>query len=133
MAHALAESQLAYRLSRPLAFDIVSADFKANPGPTFAAMRAAGPVIPIRLPFVGRAWVTTTHAATLAMVKDNSLFVQESRHAGRAGIAGFGWWMPKTLALMADNMLLKDEPDHRRLRKLVDHAFQRRDILAMRG
>jgi cytochrome P450 len=34
---------------------------------------------------------------------------------------------------MADNMLLKDEPDHRRLRKLVDRAFQRRDILAMRG
>jgi cytochrome P450 len=30
-------------------------------------------------------------------------------------------------------MLQKDEPDHRRLRKLVDRAFQRRDILAMRG
>src|SRR5580704_3915943 len=96
-------------------------------------MREAGPVIRVKVPFFGSAWMTTTHAATLAMVKDNSLFVQESRHAGRTGIAGFSWWMPKTLNLMADNMLLKDEPDHRRLRKLVDRAFQRRDVLAMRG
>jgi cytochrome P450 len=96
-------------------------------------MRADGPVVRVRLPFFGPVWLTTTHASTLAMVKDNSLFVQESRHAGRTGVAGFSWWMPKALNLMADNMLLKDEPDHRRLRKLVDRAFQRRDILAMRG
>ena len=95
-------------------------------------MRAAGPVIPIRLPFVGRAWVTTTHAATLAMVKDNGLFVQEGRHAGKSGVAGFSWWLPKSIKAMTNNMLQKDEPDHRRLRKLVDAAFARRDVLAMR-
>ena len=114
-------------------FDLTSAASKRSPHPTWTAMREAGPVVRVTAPFVGPVWMTTNHASTLAMVKDNSLFVQESRHAGRTGIAGFGWWMPKTLALMADNMLLKDEPDHRRLRKLVDHAFQRRDILAMRG
>jgi cytochrome P450 len=122
-----------YRLSKPLDFDIVSAAFKRNPSPTFAAMREAGPVIPIRLPFVGRVWVTTTHEATLAMVKDNALFVQEGRHAGRSGVAGFSWWMPKPIRLMTNNMLQKDEPDHRRLRHLVDSAFARRDVLAMRG
>ncbi|HET6971417.1 MAG TPA: hypothetical protein VFH92_09850, partial [Phenylobacterium sp.] len=121
-----------HRLSRPLSFDIQSAAFKRDPFPTLAAMRAAGPVIPVRLPFIGRAWVTTTHAATLAMVKDNGLFVQEGRHAGRAGVAGFQWWMPRSIRLLANNMLQKDEPDHRRLRKLVDHAFARRDVQAMR-
>ena len=30
-------------------------------------------------------------------------------------------------------MLLRDEPDHRRLRKLVDQAFQRRRVREMRG
>lgn len=114
-------------------FDLTSAASKRDPHPTWAAMREAGPVIRVKVPFFGSAWMTTTHAATLAMVKDNSLFVQESRHAGRTGVAGFSWWMPKALNLMADNMLLKDEPDHRRLRKLVDRAFQRRDILAMRA
>jgi cytochrome P450 len=116
-----------------LRFDLTSAASKRDPHPTWAAMRAAGHVIRVKVPFFGSAWLTTTHAATLAMVKDNDLFVQESRHAGKTGVAGFGWWMPKALNLMADNMLLKDEPDHRRLRKLVDRAFQRRDILAMRG
>jgi cytochrome P450 len=78
-------------------------------------------------------WLTTTHAATIAMVKDNDLFVQEGRHAGKSGAAGLQWWMPKGLRLLSNNMLQKDEPDHRRLRKLVDKAFARRDILAMRG
>jgi cytochrome P450 len=122
-----------YHLSKPLDFDIVSARSKQDPAPVFAAMRQAGPVIPIRLPFVGRVWVTTTHAATEAMVKDNGLFVQEGRHAGKSGVAGFSWWMPKPIKLMTNNMLQKDEPGHRRLRRLVDRAFARRDVLAMRG
>ncbi len=123
----------AYRLSHPLPFDITAAAFKEDPYPTFAAMRAAGPVIPVRLPFVAKVWVTTDYAATEAMVKDNGLFVQEGRHAGKSGVAGFSWWMPKPIKLMTNNMLQKDEPDHRRLRKLVDGAFARRDILAMRA
>ena len=120
----------AYRLSRPLRIDLESAAFKRDPFPTFAAMRAAGPIVPIKLPFVGSSWVTTTHAATLSMVKDNELFVQEGRHAGKTGVAGMQWWMPSSFRLFANNMLLKDEPDHRRLRKLVDKAFQRRDVQA---
>ena len=43
------------------------------------------------------------------------------------------WWMPGSFRLMANTMLLKDEPDHRRLRKLVDQAFQRRHVRDMRG
>ena len=129
MSHAVSD----YRLEKPLKFDIQGTDFKRDPFATFATMREAGPVLPMKLPFIGRAWMTTTHAAALAMVKDNETFVQEGRHAGKSGVAGMQWWMPKTLRLLANNMLLKDEPDHRRLRKLVDTAFKRRDVLAMRG
>ncbi len=67
------------------------------------------------------------------MVKDNAAFVQESRHAGKSGVAGMSWWMPRSLKLLTNNMLLKDEPDHRRLRKLVDQAFQRRHVRDMRA
>ncbi|HEX4182284.1 MAG TPA: cytochrome P450 [Caulobacteraceae bacterium] len=121
------------RRAATLRFDLVSAESKRDPYPVWAAMREAGPVVRARIPFFSSAWMTTAHASTLAMVKDNSLFVQEARHAGRTGVAGLGWWMPKVMNLVADNMLLKDEPDHRRLRRLVDKAFQRRDILNMRG
>jgi len=119
-------------LERPIAVDIESAGFKADPFPTLEVLRRAGPVIPVKLPFVGRTWLTTTHAATLAMVKDNTRFVQEARHAGKSGVVGMQWWMPRSVKILTNNMLLKDEPDHRRLRKLVDRAFQRRDVQAMR-
>jgi cytochrome P450 len=123
----------AYSTAEPLGFDLSAPAFKADPFPTFAAMRAAGPVIPVRLAFVGRTWVTTTYEATAATVKGSDLFVLEGRRVGRPAPAGYRWWMPRSLRLMANTMLQKDEPDHRRLRKLVDHAFARRDIQAVRG
>ncbi len=119
-------------LEHPLKIDLVGRAFKQDPYPTFAKMRAAGPVIPVKLPFIGSIWMTTTHAAALAAVKDSELFVLEGRHAGKSGVAGMQWWMPKSIRLLANNMLTKDEPDHRRLRKLVDKAFARRGILEMR-
>jgi cytochrome P450 len=122
-----------YRLSAPLRFDFETQANKANPFPLFASLRAAGPIVPVKLPFVGKAWVTTTYDATLTMLKDNAAFVQEARHAGKSGMAGMKWWMPRSLKLLTNNMLLKDEPDHRRLRKLVDQAFQRRHVRDMRG
>src|SRR5580658_1305912 len=85
------------RLGAPLKFDIESPAFKADPSPTFAAMRDAGAVVPVRFPLLGKMWMTTTHAATQAMVKDNELFVQEGRHAGKSGPPGFQWWMPRTM------------------------------------
>ncbi|MEZ5829062.1 MAG: cytochrome P450 [Hyphomicrobiales bacterium] len=124
---------MSYSLSAPLRLDLDGAANKADPFPLFASMRDAGPVIPVKMPFVGKGWLTTTHEACSAMVKDNALFVQEARHAGKSGVAGLKWWMPVSLRLLTDNMLLKDEPDHRRLRKLVDQAFQRRRVRDMRG
>jgi cytochrome P450 len=129
----MADQNVPYRLSTPLRFDFDSAAGKADPFSLFAVLREAGPVVPVKLPFVGKVWVTTTYDATSTMVKDNAAFVQEARHAGRSGVAGVRWWMPRSLKLLTNNMLLKDEPDHRRLRKLVDQAFQRRHVRDMRG
>jgi len=121
-----------YHLNKPLRFDFEDTASKADPFSFFAQLRDAGPVIPATLPFVGKAWVTTTYDATSAMLKDNERFVQEARHAGKTGVAGMKWWMPRSLKLLTNNMLLKDEPDHRRLRELVDQAFQRRHVRDMR-
>lgn len=77
--------------------------------------------------------MATRHAGTLAVVKDADSFVREGRRIGKSVAAGQKWWMPKSLRLISDNLLTKDDPDHRRLRKLVDHAFARRDIQGLRG
>ena len=46
-------------------------------------------------------------------------------------VAGVQWWMPGLVRTLADNMLTMDEPDHTRLRQIVDEAFRRRAILDM--
>jgi len=120
-------------LNAPLHVDFGSVAGKDDPCSFFASLREAGSVVPLKIPLVGRIWGTTTYDATATMLKDNALFVQESRHAGKSGVAGLAWWMPRSIKLLTNNMLLKDEPDHRRLRKLVDQAFQRRRVQDMRG
>lgn len=117
----------------PQRIDLESPAFKADPHPTYAGMRDLGPVVPIKMRFFGTVWMTTTHDTAKSMLKDADSFVQEARNAGgKGGMAGLRWWMPRSLKLMANNMLGKDDPDHRRLRKLVDQAFARRGIQDMR-
>jgi hypothetical protein len=99
-----------YHLSAPLRFDFAGVANKADPFSFFAEMREAGPIIPVKLPFVGKGWVATTYDATSAMLKDSAQFVRESHNAGKTGIAGMKWWMPPSLRLLTNNMLTKDEP-----------------------
>jgi cytochrome P450 len=121
-----------HALNRPLAFDLMADGYKSDPWPALAAIRQAGVVVPMKLPIIGKVWLTTTHAATLAMVKDSDAFVRRRRTPGQAGAPSRAWWVPRSVRLLGDNLLAKDDPDHRRLRRLVDHAFARRDILALR-
>ena len=111
------------------AFDLANPGFLADPGPQLARMRAAGPLVPVRLPMIGTVQVATTHAGTSQILKDNDRFTIQ-KNGGAA--AGFAWWMPKGLRLLSNNMLAKDDPEHRRLRKLVDRAFARRGMQDMR-
>ena len=114
-----------------LKHDLTTAAHFAAPETTFAALRAAGPLAPTRLPFIGNTFMTTTYAASTEMLKNPDLFVRQPERAGLKPTAHFTWWMPKTLHHLADNMMAKDDPDHRRLRSTVDHAFARRDIASM--
>ena len=108
--------------------------YAADPFPTFAAMRAVGPVLRTRLPLVGPVWTTATRDAAEVVLKSDA-FVLERRHvAGRSGggVVGLKWWMPRFIRPLTRGLLGRDDPDHRRLRGMVDHAFRRRDVLAMR-
>ena len=46
-------------------------------------------------------------------------------------MAGLRWWMPAFVGALANSMLTMDEPDHTRLRQIVDEAFRRRAVLDM--
>ncbi len=88
-------------------------------------------MVPTRMPFLGNVWVTTTYASTSEVLRTKETFVTNPRNAGRRGMAGFRWWMPTTLRAITSNMLGKDEPDHRRLRKIVERAFLGQNIQSM--
>jgi len=112
-------------------FDIFSQDFKRNPWPVLAEMRAAGPVVEISFPVLGRMHLATTWESVSDFLKGGDRFAADARNAGKSSSLGF-WWAPKAMRILGQNMLTLDDPDHRRLRKLVDVPFRRDRIEAMR-
>ena len=112
--------------------DFTSAAFKNDPFPLLAELVAAGPVVRTRMPVLGRVALVTTHAAADELLRDHHRFVREARNAGRSWYADPIWWISRFAPVAAENMLAKDEPDHRRLRRLVDDAFMRRRVDEMR-
>jgi cytochrome P450 len=113
-------------------FDLTSQAFKQNPFPTLARMRELGPVIRVRFPFFGQVWMATTYDAVNDLLRDHHRFVQNPAAAGNRWMDTLVRWLPRTLRPMGTNMLLRDPPDHRRLRSLVDQAFQRQSVEALR-
>jgi cytochrome P450 len=108
--------------------DFTSEAFFRNPEAGVASLRASGPVVTTKFPIIGRVWVTTTYEAAARVLKDSSVFTL--RKEGGA-LVGLPWWMPKLIGTVANNMLTMDEPDHTRLRSIVDEAFRRRAVLDM--
>ena len=107
--------------------DLTSQEFFRNPAAAVARLRAAGPVLEVRFPIIGKVWITTTFETTSRVLKDSDTFTLRKDGA----VAGLRWWMPALIRTVADNMLTMDEPDHTRLRGIVDEAFRRRAILDM--
>lgn len=107
--------------------DFTSQDYLRDPARGLAKLRAAGPVVEVRFPIVGKTWITTTSELAGRVLKDNATFVM--RKDGK--VAGLRWWMPGWLRALAVSMLTMDGPDHARLRAIVDEAFRRRAILHM--
>jgi cytochrome P450 len=107
--------------------DFISQDYYRDPAVGIEQLRRAGPVIEIRFPIVGKVWITTTYETAGRVLKDSESFTLRKEGGG----LGLPWWMPRIVRTLANNMLTMDEPDHARLRGIVDEAFRRRAILEM--
>jgi cytochrome P450 len=108
--------------------DFASEAFFRDPAAGIATLRQSGAVVATRFPIIGKVWVTTTYEATARVLKDSATFTMRKESGA---LAGLRWWMPSLIATLADSMLTKDEPDHTRLRQIVDEAFRRRAVLEM--
>jgi cytochrome P450 len=113
-------------------FNFTSQEFKQNPFPTLHKMRELGPVIRTTFPFFGNVWMATTYDAVNELLRNHHQFVQNPAAAGNRWLEKVFRWMPRSLRPLTTHMLISDEPDHRRLRGLVDQAFQTRHVEALR-
>jgi cytochrome P450 PksS len=112
----------------PLHADFASQDYFRNPAAAIEKLRAIGPVVEVRFPIIGKVWATTTQALADRVLKDTATFTIRKENGD---VAGLQWWMPGIVRTLAKSMLSMDEPDHKRLRDIVDEAFRRRAVLDM--
>ncbi|MFO1108679.1 MAG: cytochrome P450 [Bradyrhizobium sp.] len=108
--------------------DFTSQEYFRDPAASLEKLREQGPVVEVRFPIVGRVWATTTQALADRVLKDSGTFTIR-KDTGE--VAGMRWWMPSIVRTFANSMLSMDEPDHKRLRDIVDEAFRRRAVLGM--
>ncbi len=108
--------------------DFASQDYFRDPAAAIGKLRTLGPVVQVRFPIVGKVWTTTTQALADQVLKDTETFTIR-REDGT--VAGLQWWMPAVVRTFANSMLSMDDPDHKRLRDIVDEAFRRRAVLDM--
>lgn len=113
-------------------FEISSQVYKQNPYPTLARMLEQGPLIRIKLPLMGTFWAASTYDSVNELLRDRDTFVRDPRTAGLKSGANLPWWIPASIRSMAASMIIRDEPDHRRLRGLVEQAFVRRNVDQLR-
>lgn len=111
--------------------DIASPAFKADPLPTFARWRNETPVVRVRLRGPARgadeAFLFARYAEVSALLKDETL-AKESANAGLPERKP-----PVFVRPLMRNMLALDNPDHARLKRLVQSAFTPRRILSLQA
>jgi cytochrome P450 PksS len=109
--------------SSPESLDIASASFKATAHQTYARLRAERPVWRVKPP-LGRlpAWMVLGYDEVGALLKD-ARFAKDRANALTAAQLREGPRAPKFIEPLMRGMLDRDDPDHARLRRLVQKVF----------
>ncbi|MFJ4770211.1 cytochrome P450 [Streptomyces uncialis] len=100
------------------------AEFRDDPYPVYARLRARGPVHRVRLPppaYSEEVWLVVGYDEARSLLADPRLFKDYTR------VDGFGF----ENHLMGRHMLVADPPDHTRLRRLVTREFTARRVEAL--
>jgi cytochrome P450 PksS len=120
------------RSSPPRAVNIASPQFKANPFPFYARLRAEAPVYRTILPTRETAWLITRYDDAVAVIKDERFAKDPANALTPAQLARQPWFRTLFKSLQR-HLLSTDSPDHTRLRGLVNKAFTPGLIEQMRG
>ncbi|HYC92960.1 MAG TPA: cytochrome P450 [Thermoanaerobaculia bacterium] len=110
--------------------DYASSTFKAAPYEHWALLRRHAPIHHVRLRNGTKAWLITRYEDAVTVLGDQRFAKDPLRAKSEAGSKPP--WLPGPLRALSRNMLDVDEPDHRRLRTLVQKAFTPRVVEELR-
>ncbi len=99
-------------------------EFKANPYPFYAKLRAEAPACRASAPFYGQVWLLTRYEDAVTFHRDDR-FAKDFRSKLP--------WLPPFARPLTEQLLFLDPPDHTRLRALVSKAFTPRRVEELRG
>lgn len=106
--------------------DLASRAFLDHKPEIYRRLREEEPVHRGRMSFLLRVWLVSRHEDCLLVLKDPR-FVRNRSHFGGSRLP-FPFPVPRAVTLLSRNMILEDEPAHRRLRNLVQQAFTPRAV-----
>lgn len=113
-------------------YSLTDPEFLNDPAVQLAQMRAEGPLVRVKLPFVGQIWMTTTDATARRLLKSPDLFRRDPEPITGKTLAHKFWWMPGAVKPLLNTMIMMDDPAHRRQRRLVELAFARNAVEDLR-
>jgi cytochrome P450 PksS len=112
---------------------IASREFKANPFPFYARLRAEQPVYKTTYVTKRPVWLVARYNDVNALLKDERLVKNQRSVLSAREVARYDMPTPRSLRAIERNMLDLDPPDHTRLRALVHKAFTPRLVENIRG
>jgi cytochrome P450 len=113
--------------------NIASPEFRANPFPFYARLRAEAPVYRTVLPDKQAAWLITRYDDVLMVLKDEQRFSKDRLAAMTPQQLKKTPWMPPMFTPLARTILDTDFEEHARLRGPIHLAFTPRRIEQMRA
>jgi cytochrome P450 len=111
--------------------NILGPEFKANPFPLLARLRAEQPVCRVTLPDKTPVWLVTRYEDVKTLLTDER-FAKSRYNALTPEQLRKQPWVPPMFRPLERTMIDLDPPDHTRLRQLVHKAFTPRLIERMR-
>jgi cytochrome P450 PksS len=114
----------------PVVTDLSDPVMFADPFPRYAELRRSAPVSTVRSKQLlrGDGYLVTRYDDVMQVHTDPRLSSDVMKH-GRGGRALR--YAPRMVRLLTDSMVFKDDPDHKRLRGLVNRAFTPRRVQQM--
>jgi cytochrome P450 len=112
--------------------NIASREFKADPYPFYARLRAEAPVYRTVLPDKQPAWLITRYDDVFNVLKDEQRFPKDRSAAMSTDQLAKAPWTPAMFRPLSRTILDLDGAEHTRLRGLIHKAFTPRLIERMR-